>query len=297
MSIDILSEPQTVDGESTIPTMPSPGPRQRKQRKQSGAWWMRALPGVVILGVLVAGGYALIGRVAPENGANLLTHTITRGELVVSVTEEGTLESSSNKEIKCKVKGGSTVLWVIESGTEVKAGDELVRLDMSTIEDNINQQKITYQTALATLAQSESDVAVAEISIAEYQEGTFRGEMKTAQSNVAIAQENLRVAQNVFNHTQKMFRKGYVSQLELDGNAYSIEHARLELDVMETQVDVLEKYTKPKMLKELESTLKASKAKLESDKASLDLEKARLAREEQQLDNCVIRAEVGGLWV
>ena len=74
-----------------------------------------------------------------------------------------------------------------------------------------------------------------------------------------------------------MFRKGYVSRLELDGNDYSVEHAKLELDVMTTQVDVLEKYTKPKMLQELQSALKAATAKLASDKAALDLEEARLA--------------------
>ena len=52
----------------------------------------------------------------------MLTHTITRGDLIVTVTEQGTLESSDNTEIKCKVRGESTVIWVIEGGTEVQAG-------------------------------------------------------------------------------------------------------------------------------------------------------------------------------
>ena len=50
------------------------------------------------------------------------THTITRGDLLVTVTEQGTLESSNNLEIKCKVRGDNTIIWVIESGTEVQAG-------------------------------------------------------------------------------------------------------------------------------------------------------------------------------
>ena len=82
---------------------------------------------------------------------------------------------------------------------------------------------------MATFAQSESDVAVAEISITEYLEGTYRTELQTALSNVAISEENLRVAQNVLSHSERMFRKGYVSELELDGNSYSVEHAKLEL--------------------------------------------------------------------
>jgi multidrug efflux pump subunit AcrA (membrane-fusion protein) len=266
-------------------------PRQSK----SGAWWKRGLLGLAALCVVSAGASTLVGTVAPDASTNVLTHRITRGDLVVSVTEEGTLESSSNKEIKCKVKGGSTVIWVIESGTEVEPGDELVRLDTSTIEDNISQQTITYQNALATYAQSESDVAVAEISITEYLEGTFRTEMQTAESNVAIGEEDLRVAQNVLEHAERMFRKGYISKLELDGSKYAVEHARLQLDLYQTQVDALERFTKPKMLQELQSTLKAAQAKLASDKAALDLEKARLTREEKQLDNCLIRAESQGM--
>ena len=52
-----------------------------------------------------------------------LTHTMALGSLSVTVTENGAVESSNNKEIKCLVQGGSTVLWVIETGTLVKSGD------------------------------------------------------------------------------------------------------------------------------------------------------------------------------
>ena len=85
----------------------------------------------------------LSASLAPVDDGPKLTHTIRRGDLSVTVTENGMLESSNNEEIKCFVKGGSTVLWVIETGTIVKPGDELVRLDDSVIEENITQQQIT----------------------------------------------------------------------------------------------------------------------------------------------------------
>ena len=290
MSIDIPTQSSPVSLAN-----PAASESVSSLRSRSGTWMI--LGGVVVglITMITLAASGMLNRVGQTNSIGVMTHSVSRGDLVVSVTEDGTLESSNNVEIKCKVKGGSTVLWVVESGTNVKPGDELVRLDTSTIEDNINQQKITYQTALATYAQSESNVAVAEISITEYLEGTFRTELKTAQSNVAISEENLRVAQNTLAHAEKMFRKGYVSELELDGNQYSVQHAVLELELMKTQVDALEKFTKPKMLKELRSTLKAAEAKLASDKAALDLEKARLDRAEQQLKNCVIKAKSAGM--
>ena len=55
------------------------------------------------------------------------THTVARGELVVTVTETGTVESSRNTEIKCEIRGGyggrggrSTVAWVVSNGATVK---------------------------------------------------------------------------------------------------------------------------------------------------------------------------------
>lgn len=130
---------------------------------------------------LIVVGLAATGAIAPRfmkssSVVKHLTHTVALGTLTVTVTENGAVESSNNKEIKCLVQGGSTVLWVIDTGTLVKPGDELVRLDQSKIEDKILQQRIVYETALANKITAESDVAVAEISITEYLEGSYQEE-------------------------------------------------------------------------------------------------------------------------
>ena len=250
---------------------------------------LRAILVLIVVG-LVAGGVTIYTRAAStEMTGPKLTHKISRSDLRVTVTEQGTLESSSNTEIKCRVRGGSTVLSVIETGTAVKPGDELIRLDTATLEDNINQQKIVYQTALAAHTQAEADVAVAKISITEYQEGTFRSEMQTLEKNLAIAQSNLRTSANMLEHAQRMFKKGYTSQLEVESNEFSVKQSELELDLVKTQIDVLERFTKSKQMEGFESALKAREAKLASDKASLDLAKDRLTRAEEQLQYCVIK--------
>lgn len=251
--------------------------------------------GLVVIGIVAAGGALLTRTVTPGHGAAMLTHTVRRGDLVVSVVEQGTLESSSNREIKCKVKGGSTVIWVVETGTEVQPGDELVRLDTSTIEDTISQQKITYETALANKTISESDVAVAQINITEYLEGTYRSELATKEKEVVVAESGLKAARNMLDYTRRVYRKGYVSELEVDTQEDSVQHAELELSVKQTELEVLQKFGKAKKLQELEGLLDAAQARLAADTASLELEKARLERAQQQLENCVIRAEAGGL--
>ena len=178
------------------------------------------------LAVVAAIAAVVLRSATPKDDRRVLTHAIARGDLVVSVTDEGALESSSNKEIKCKVKGGSTVLWVVETGTEVKPGDELVRLDTSTIEDNISAQKIVYENALANKITAEADVAVAKIGITEYIEGTYKSELTTKEKELVIAESDLKTAKNALAHAQKMFRRSYISKLELDTKLDGVKHAK-----------------------------------------------------------------------
>ena len=250
---------------------------------------------LILLAVVAGRTTQFFSNLDPRKVGPRLTHTVESGELLISVTENGTLESASNEEIKCEVAGGSTILWIIEDGTDVKKGDELVRLDASKIEEDISAQQIKYEQARSTQIQAESDLAVAEISVQEYVEGTYPAELQLAQSNVAIAQENLRVAQNMLEHGTRMHRKGYVSALEKDAHEFSVEHALLELAMKHTEEDVLKRFTRAKTLQDLESKLKAAKAKMLSDKAALDLEEARLTRLKAQRERCVILAPADGM--
>lgn len=289
MATDIESETILEPRRSSQTRLVPLAPRSRP------AWWKLVVSLLVLVGLATVAVTLLRRSLVADTLGPQLTHRVTRRNLSVTVTEAGELESANNLDIKCKVAGGSTILWIVDDGTEVKEGDILVKLDSSTIDDAVSQQKITYEKALATYIQAESELAVAEINVDEYLEGTFRQEMKTAQSNVAISEENLRNAKNSFQHAQRLFRKGYASELELDGQAYAVEHAQLQLELHKSAVDVLERFTKPKMLQDLNSKLKSAKAKLDSEKAALELEKVRLERLEAQREGCVIHAEQAGM--
>jgi multidrug efflux pump subunit AcrA (membrane-fusion protein) len=251
-----------------------------------------------VIGVVaaLASAVALIpSAMSSRESGPTLTHTIKRGDLVVSVTEQGTLESSNNTELKCKVRGWSLVTWVIEGGMEVQAGDELVRLDTKRIEDAISLQTTNFHTATATLEQSKAEVARAEIAIPAYLEGSYRTQLKSLERGLKIAETNLLTAKKMLNHTQTMFKRGYVTDLEVEGNAFTVTQAELELKVIQTEIDVLNKYTKEMRLETLNGNLKASKSKLQADEAGLAMDKARLDRAKEELENCVIKAERSGL--
>lgn len=261
----------------------------------SSAWRRLLIPLVVVAGTAIALGAYMPDWISSSPQTKHLTHTVTRGSLVVTVTENGAVESSNNKEIKCLVKGGSTVLWVIETGTFVQPGDELVRLDQSQIEDNILQQKIVYENALANKITAESDVAVAETSITEYIEGTFIGERSLAEKEIFEAEQALRKAELSLESAQRLTAKGLLKGLQMEAEQLAVESTRKDLELKQNRLDTLEKYNKVKMVQELESNLRAAEARLASYEASLALEEARLQREKEQLENCIIRADTGGI--
>lgn len=258
-------------------------------------WLWRGAAAVAIVAVAGFATPLLSTSLSSNSTREILTHRLAKSDLAVTVTEEGTLESSSNIEIKCNVKGGSTVIWVIETGTTVKPGDVLVELDTSQIEDNVTQKKISYENALANKIISESDVAVARTSITEYLEGTYKEERSTIEKEIFDAEEAVRNSQLSYESAARLAAKGMVRSLQLEGERFAVESARKELELKKQRLVALEKYTKEKRLQELSSALSAAEARLAADQSALDLEAQRLEREKEQLVNCTIRSTGAGL--
>ena len=94
-----------------------------------------------------------------------------------------------------------------------------------------------------------------------------------------------------------MFRKGYVSSLELEGQRFAVERSQLELDSARTAKDVLVNFTKAKMLQDLESQRDTAEAQMRSETAAFRLEEIRLKRLEDQLQQCTIHAGQDGMVV
>lgn len=250
------------------------------------------LASISIVGVAVT---YIASATSKEESGPKLTHTVSRGNLVVTVTEQGTLESSNNTEIKCKVRGFSTVIEVVENGTVVQEGDVLVRLDTRVIEEAVSLTKTNTHIAEATLERTKADVAKSVIAIDAYSKGRYRSQMQLLQKEREVARRNLEAAEKMLAHSRNLFKRGYVTELEVEGNAFTVQQAELELKVKEIEISVLEQYTKEKELTTLRGNLTANNSKLEADKAGLAMEESLRDRAQQEFEACVIKAEKSGL--
>lgn len=223
------------------------------------------------------------------------TQTVTRGELLVTISEQGTLESSNNTEIKCRVRGDSTITYVIESGTEVQPGDVLIELETLAIEEEISERTKYYHLAESQVARSAADVKRARLAISEYVEGRFVTEQASLQKDLAVAESRLLNAKNRLKHSRMMSRSEYASELEVEEKGFAVAQADLNVKLTQTQIDVLQNFTKREELVRLEGELKAADATYKADVERALADKKRLDRAEEELQFCTIVADRAGL--
>jgi len=259
-----------------------------------GRWRRR---GLLALGLAVVGvsTVALLSQGVSQESGPRRTHRVKRGDLVVTVTETGTLESSNNTEIRCRVRGQSVVTWVIESGTQVESGDELVRLDTLAIEDAISERTKYAHGSRSAAERSAADVIRSELAISEYLEGRYRTEVMTLEKDLAIAKSNQLTAQNMLAHAEIMAQRGYVSGLDVQEATSSRIQAELTVGVTEKRMEVLEQYTKAMELEMLKGNLNEARARHTADVERAKMNATRHDIAVEELGYCVMKAERAGL--
>lgn len=264
--------------------------RATRGRVRFAAWGA-----MLMLGVLSALGAMRWRAVHGGRGEPLPTAQVRRGVVRKTIQVDGNLESAQNKELKCLVAGGSTLLWVVADGTDVHAGDELARLDSSTIEDQILQQTTVVERARAAKITAVAERGAAEIAVKEYLEGTFAQQRADLSAAVVTAEFNCRFAERTVRSSRRLARKGFATASQVVADEYSHEQAVLALGVARQKLHVLEEFTRAKTVQELQSRLDTAEAMLRSATASLELETKRLDRSQDQLAQCILRAPRDGL--
>jgi len=145
---------------------------------------MKWLLGIVVLAVIAAGTVFLVSMKSATSAISsksLGTFTVRRDDLIVTVTESGSIKARKSIEIKSEVEGQATIISLVPEGTyiteeDVKNGKVLFELDSSSLEED--------------LAQHEIDLAASEASYAEAKEGY---EIQLKQNESDIAEDQLKV--------------------------------------------------------------------------------------------------------
>lgn len=267
-----------------------------KRRGLAMIWIMAT---VIFVILLAAVGYRRWRPSSNAADARILTTLVTKGRFQHDVVERGEVKSSNNVEVRCGVKSrntaGTAIIEVVPEGTLVAEGDIIAKLDATALEQELVQQRITCNTKEAAMIDARNTFEAAEIAKKEYVEGTFFQEEQTIKGEILIAEENLRRAEEYIKYSERLAARGYVTSQQMEGDRFAVEKAQTELDTAQTKLRVLREYTRPKMMKQLDSDIKSAEALWKSEQSSFDLESSKLADMEQQIQFCTIRAPQAGI--
>jgi len=134
-------------------------------------WYRRLLPWL-LLAVLLAGAAAWwwwqagsAARAAPVYS----TETVARGNLVLKVTANGTLQPTRSINIGSELSG--TVRKVnVDVNDRVKKGQVLVELDSAKLQDQVRRSKAALASAQAKVAQTTATIAEARANLGRLEE-------------------------------------------------------------------------------------------------------------------------------
>lgn len=253
-----------------------------------------------------------------------------RGSFVVTVTERGTLDSLKNATLNSKVEGSTSIISIVPEGSTVIEGDLVCELDSSVLVDKETQQQIKVTQAKAVLdqareeveiqrTQNESDMAaavlklkLAEIDLRKFVEGDFEQQRIELDSAVQVNVENLSRAKEYLSFLERLVKKGYRMQSDLDAERIAFNKVKNDRVVAEEKLRVLMDYTKERTVSELEANVKEYKlqinrtksranaalaqkhADLEAKSLTSNVESRLLARLQAQIADCKLYAPQDG---
>lgn len=155
------------------------------------------------IGLALAGGAAWwLMRPAANAQPVYVTEPATRGDLVVKVTANGTLQPTTKVDIGSELSGTVAKVFV-DANDRVRKGQVLVELDTSKLQDQAARSRAAVQVALASAKQAEATVQEATGNLQRLEEVhrlsggkvPSQAEMATAQAALARAQAQAASAQ------------------------------------------------------------------------------------------------------
>ena len=260
------------------------------ETRKKWIWTQAGITGLIVLGC----GIALLRNC--DSGAQSKVaadpmYVVTEGPMTISVTESGTINPREKIIIKNEIEGQSTILYLIPEGTRVAAGELLVELDASELEDRRIDQEISVQNGEAAFIQARENLAVvsnqaasdieigqlnlrfADEDVLQYVNGEHPNTLREHQARIILAQEEARRAEETLKWSQILFDEKYIADSELQADRLSVRKAALDVELATNSLSLLENFTYLRRVAELKSDARQASMALErtTRKASADI--------------------------
>ncbi len=247
---------------------------------------------VVLPLMLIGGCSALLAKKMKPKQDPPRTAKIERGEVVVSVSETGTVEPIKRVEVKSKVAGQLTSL-LVDEGDRVEKGQIIARLAVPEVEAQRDQIKAQLDAARARVEQA--------ILSCDLDEKTIESQIKQAEANLRGARASLEEAttrkqdaQRVYDSKRRLLEMGgYVSQNEVDSAKAALDQVGQQERTAQERVKEQEAAVAVAQARRAECAV--SQSRVTEAQASVRQFQDSLAEVESRLADAVIEAPCSGV--
>ena len=152
---------------------------------------LNRISGLIVLLVII--GFIASGCTQSEAPADLENEALGQ-------TEFSNIASASGKVVPVQwatlgLESGGRIIWLVDEGTEVEAGDELAQLDTADLEAAMSQAKAAHASALAQLEETRVGATSQEIAAAEAAVLAARGNVAVAEARLSQAEANVSLSE------------------------------------------------------------------------------------------------------
>ena len=248
----------------------------------------------VVIGVIVYTGQPR----REDSGQTLSLAAVERGDFEAFITEPGEVNSSSNVEIRCRVKSyggaGNAIRKICKEGTRIKKGEFLVQFDDSMPKNNLLSRKILMANDESSLIQAQNNLDTAKSALEEYIEGLFALEKEVLEGALFAAQESMVRSTTQLEAHQLLRERNFISASQLRAVEFALEKAKKDLAVATRKLDVYQKFTKQRRIGELNAEIRKQTANVNAATSTLELSRQKETEIKQQIADCKILAPADG---
>ena len=193
--------------------------------------------------------------------------------------------------------GSTTIIKILPEGQGVKVGDLVAELDSAKFRTELESQKIRVTGVKSDLEQVTKTLESAQISLEEFRDGVFPQDKMLL--NQYIAQVELRTNQSAktLDWSGEQVKKGIRSLNQLQADEFDHNKNKIMLEEAMGMKERLEKFTAPKLLKELQARIEAVRTDYFAIKNAYQLEVDRQKKIETMIENCKLYAPREGIVV
>ena len=230
------------------------------------------------------------------------TFTLKKGDLVLGITQPGTVSAKKKHRVVPQANVRSTIVWIIEENARVKKGDIVAKLDSTDLENRIldgkielenlekeqelalETQKLEESTQAANMKAAEDRVSKADDALRKYLRFERRQKRDSLDLSISNSESKLEDARETYRNykanpetdTDEDKQKEYKKKL---ANAQSsIDSAENELENNESSRRLWKMYDDPSKLKALYNEVDQADLNMEKVKVAIQSSRARTTR-------------------